>query len=292
MPVAKLEKHEFYQSYPNKAPPCGQTTELRQGNMKQDQGKRLPRFLLEHCNSVGQVLDLSDDLMHYASRVLRLRDGEALRVWNGNGCEYKATVRYVSKKLAQVHIGESLAMPVTELNQAVHVLQALPESDKMDWVLEKCTELGVVGFHPVQAKRSVVKLEGERASKRQSHWERVLLAASLQSERTLLPRVESVKSLNNALEHIEQNWPDAQVLWFTPQAKTTLRQWTTTRAKHDAPVVICVGPEGGWSAEETALASELGATPLNFSHRVLRTETFAVACVAQLTALLNLEANQ
>lgn len=65
--------------------------------MKQDKGKRLPRFLLEHCNSVGQVLDLSDDLMHYASRVLRLRDGESLRVWNGRGCEYLATVQYVSK---------------------------------------------------------------------------------------------------------------------------------------------------------------------------------------------------
>ncbi|MFN7506785.1 MAG: RsmE family RNA methyltransferase, partial [Limnobacter sp.] len=159
--------------------------------MKQDKGKRLPRFLLEHCNSVGQVLDLPDDLMHYASRVLRLRDGEALRVWNGKGCEYHATVHYLSKKLAQIHIGEQLALRNTELNRPVHVLQALPEGDKMDWVLEKCTELGVAGFHPVQAQRSVVKLEGERAAKRQAHWERVVLAASLQSEREQLARVEA-----------------------------------------------------------------------------------------------------
>lgn len=262
--------------------------------MKQDHGKRLPRFLLEHCNSVGQVLDLPDDLMHYASRVLRLRDGEALRVWNGSGAEFQASVHYLSKKLAQVHIGEQLTTPETELNRPVHVLQALPESDKMDWVLEKCTELGVAGFHPVQAQRSVVKLEGERASKRQSHWERVVLAASLQSERGQLPKVDSVKSLKTALETIVQTWPNAQVLWFTPQASTPLRQWTAEAAPNvpNTPLFICVGPEGGWSPEETALATEMGALPLNFSQRVLRTETFAVACVAQLTALLNLEANQ
>lgn len=258
--------------------------------MKQDKGKRLPRFLLEHCNSVGQVLDLSDDLMHYASRVLRLREGESLRVWNGRGCEYQATVQYVSKKMAQVHIVEQLEVLDTELNRPVHVLQALPEGDKMDWILEKCTELGVVGFHPVQARRSVVKLEGERANKRQTHWERVVLAASLQSERGRLPRVEPIKTLQGALEHVSQAWPNAQVLWFTPQAGESLRNWAPC-AKPGEPLIICVGPEGGWSPEETDTATELGALPLNFSRRVLRTETFAVACTAQLTALLNLEAN-
>lgn len=258
--------------------------------MKQDKGKRLPRFLLEHCNSVGQVLDLSDDLMHYASRVLRLRDGEALRVWNGKGCEYHATVHYESKKLAQIHVVEQLTLRNTELNRPVHVLQALPEGDKMDWVLEKCTELGVAGFHPVQAQRSVVKLEGERAAKRQAHWERVVLAASLQSERGQLALVEPVRSLSAALEHLRKTWPNAQVLWFTPQAEQTLRNWAL-QAKPGEPLIICVGPEGGWSPEETDTATQLGALPLNFSQRVLRTETFAVACTAQLTALLNLEAH-
>ncbi|WP_394673623.1 16S rRNA (uracil(1498)-N(3))-methyltransferase [Limnobacter sp.] len=258
--------------------------------MKHDQGKRLPRFLLEHCNSVGQVLDLSDDLMHYASRVLRLREGEALRVWNGKGCEYNATVHYVSKKLAQIHVGEKLAVRNTELNRQVHVFQALPEGDKMDWVLEKCTELGVAGFQPVQAQRSVVKLEGERAAKRQAHWERVVLAASLQSEREQLPFVEPVRSLSAALEYAAQSWPNAQVLWFTPQAEESLKNWCLD-AKTGEPLIVCVGPEGGWSPEETNTARQLGALPLNFSRRVLRTETFAVACTAQLTALLNLEAN-
>lgn len=258
--------------------------------MKHDKGKRLPRFLLEHCNSAGQVLDLSDDLMHYASRVLRLRQGESVRVWNGKGCEYHATIHYASKKLAQIQVSDQLAMRNTELNRPLHVLQALPEGDKMDWVLEKCTELGVAGFHPVQAQRSVVKLEGERAAKRQAHWERVVLAASLQSEREQLAMVEPVRSVFDALEYVAHTWPSAHVLWFTPQAERGLRNWSP-QANAEEPLVICVGPEGGWSPEETDTATQLGALPLNFSRRVLRTETFAVACTAQLTALLNLEAH-
>lgn len=256
--------------------------------MKHEKGKRLPRFFVEHCNSAGQVIDLSDDLMHYASRVLRLRDGESVRAWNGQGLEFKARLQYLSKKLAQLHIESAIQNTPTELRRPVHVLQALPEGDKMDWVLEKCTELGASGFHPVQAQRSVVKLEGERIEKRQRHWERILLAASLQSERHMLPALDPVKPLQTALENLRSRHPDASVLWFTPEAERTLGNWARESA-HDGPIVVCVGPEGGWTAEETQMAVGMGANPLNFSRRVLRTETFAVACTAQLTALLNLE---
>jgi 16S rRNA (uracil1498-N3)-methyltransferase len=158
----------------------------------------------------------------------------------------------------------------------------------MDWILEKCTELGVAGFQPVQAQRSVVKLEGERASKRQVHWERVVLSASLQSERGILPKVEPVRSLKNALEQISHHWPDVQVLWFTPHTEMRLTAWAQA-TRPTGPLVICVGPEGGWTPEETELAAAAGAVPLRFSQRVLRTETFAMACVAQMTALLSLE---
>lgn len=260
--------------------------------MKQGKGKRHPRFLLEHCNSAGQVIDLTEDLMHYASRVLRIREGEAVRIWNGQLREFSATVHYLSKKQAQVHIHDEIVLENTELTCPVHVLQALPEGDKMDWVLEKCTELGVSGFLPVQAQRSVVKLEGDRALKRQAHWERVVLSASLQSERVALARVEPCSSLETALRNMRTTQPDAKLLWFTPEADVTLIQWLENHAdwcEAPTPVLICVGPEGGWSEEENALAMQMGATALRFSRRVLRTETFAMACTAQLTALLGLE---
>lgn len=260
--------------------------------MKHGKGKRHPRFLLEHCNSPGQVIDLTEDLMHYASRVLRIREGEMVRIWNGRLREFSATVHYLSKKQAQARVHEEIPLENTELSRPVHILQALPEGDKMDWVLEKCTELGASGFLPVQAQRSVVKLEGDRALKRQAHWERVVLAASLQSERAALAQIAPCGSLESALDHMRTRHPDAKCLWFTPQAQVTLGQWLGDNAdwaKNPTPMLVCVGPEGGWTEEETALACRMGATPLRFSRRVLRTETFAMACTAQLTALLGLE---
>ncbi|HEX4855283.1 MAG TPA: 16S rRNA (uracil(1498)-N(3))-methyltransferase [Limnobacter sp.] len=256
--------------------------------MKHDSGRRLPRFLMEHCSTPGQVLELPETLMHYASRVLRLREGESLRIWNGVSAEYLASIHYISKKIAQVQVGEQLALPDTELNRPVHVLQALPEGDKMDWILEKCTELGVACFHPVQASRSVVKLDSDRAVKRQLHWERVVLAASLQSERNRLPTVQPVRSLQDSLDFLNTAAPDASLLWFTPRAEYRMVDWAA-QAEGIKPLVICVGPEGGWTPEETEMATRRGAQALNFSQRVLRTETFATACTAQLTALLKLE---
>lgn len=251
---------------------------------------------MSECNSKGQALDLSEDLMHYASRVLRLRDNSELRVWNGRGQEFMGTLHYLSKKLAEIRITEGpLPLPDTELMRPVWIAQALPEGDKMDWVLEKATELGAGAFWPIQAQRSVVRLNAERQEKKAAHWERVVQAASLQSERQHLPQLHSVMSLEAAFESIAKQAPGAQLLWFTPEARTTLTQWCAGVSgqlpvtQPLQPLVICVGPEGGWSGEETQWAVEHGAVALQFSRRILRTETFALACLSQLTALLQLE---
>ncbi|HEY1058135.1 MAG TPA: 16S rRNA (uracil(1498)-N(3))-methyltransferase [Limnobacter sp.] len=253
--------------------------------------RRVPRFYLPEAKAQGQVLPLEDDLLHYASRVLRLREGEPLRAWNGAGAEFDGTVHYLSKKLGEVRLN-SPAHPCTgsELTRAVYVLQGLPEGDKMDWVIEKCTELGAQGFFPVQAQRSVVKLSDERAEKRHAHWDRVALAASVQSERAMLPVVAPVGGLSAQLQVLAEQLPHAQVLLFTPQADTHLRTWLAgPAAQGNTPLVIAVGPEGGWTPDEIDTAMALGAQCLRFSNRVLRTETFGMACLAQLTGLLGLE---
>ncbi|HEX4842738.1 MAG TPA: 16S rRNA (uracil(1498)-N(3))-methyltransferase [Limnobacter sp.] len=261
--------------------------------MKQNANKRHARFYLPQAQALGQTLELPEELMHHASRVLRLKDKDFVRLWNGAGQEWGATLHYLSKKLAQVTIDEGPHQQAdSELVVPVHVMQALPEGDKMDWVLEKCTELGASAYCPVQAARSVVKLQGERAQKRQHHWERVLVAASLQSERNQLPLLQAVLGLADALDCIRANHPNATLLWFTPEANMALQTWAQSQRlapPNPGPLVICVGPEGGWTPEETQYAIAQGALPMRLSRRILRTETFGVACLAQLTALLQLE---
>ena len=136
----------------------------------------------------------------------------------------------------------------------------------------------------------MVKLEGERAKKRHAHWERIVMAASLQSERAVLPKVCEIGLLEGTLAQLKQSHPKAKLLWFTPHAEHTLGNWSgNASATADGPLIVCVGPEGGWSARETEQAASMGALPLKFSNRILRTETFAIACLSQLTARLGLD---
>lgn len=254
--------------------------------------KRIHRFLIEQFKESGQVIDLSDDLMHYASRVLRLLDGSEIQVWNGDGQVFPARIDYLSKKQAQVtSVGPALALRNTELLRNIYIAQALPESDKMDWVLEKCTEMGARGFLPIQAERSVVKLNAERAQKRQQHWLKVISSAGIQCERQVLPSLGEVKNLTQTLESLS-DWPNKPTtLLFTPEASINLTHWLDlqTQGQSDQPIVVLIGPEGGWSEAEIREATAHGAQAIGFSPRVLRTETFGLACLSQLVLGLQLE---
>lgn len=254
--------------------------------------KRTHRFLIEQIKEAGQVIDLSDDLIHYASRVLRLLDGSEIQAWNGKGQVFPARIDYLSKKQAQITTtGPALEHRNTELLRSIYIAQALPESDKMDWVLEKCTEMGAAGFLPVQAERSVVKLNNERAQKRQSHWLKVISSSGIQCERLQLPILGEVLNLADTIEQLNQWIHKPVVLLCTPGANTSVKSWINTQPQGHCtePVVLLVGPEGGWSDTEVKQATSQGALAINFSPRILRTETFGVACLSQLVFGLQLD---
>ena len=260
--------------------------------------KRMNRLYLPQANAPGQLIELNDEVMHYLSRVLRVLDQTEIWVWNGQGSDFVGQVQYLSKKTAQIQLTQG---PVDrsqgELKRLVFVLQGLPEGDKMDWVLEKCTELGAAGFVPVQAQRSVVKLKGDRVIKRQAHWERVVQSAGCQSERGFAPTVQSISELGAAIAQFRVEYPGAPALLFHPAAETSLASWcesqrqTGSQAPNNSPILIGVGPEGGWAPEELSNAQAAGATLLRFSKRILRTETFGISCLSQLIARLDLEPN-
>lgn len=292
--VAKFEKGNFIKAIRQAHPFTLKPLFISKLFMISPPSKRLPRFLCTTAHSVGQQLPLSEEQLHHAGRVLRLHEGQTVLVWNGNGLEFSATLHFSGAKHGFFLLTDLLReMHQAELRRKLMVLQALPEGDKMDWVLEKCTELGVHAFYPVQAQRSVVRLESHRLVKRQAHWQRVVEAACLQSERGILPCISTCLPLGEQLKGIQANHPTAKVIWFTPEAEMRLTDWLQNEKGLDdqnpPPLVICVGPEGGWTPQETSLALDEGAQALRFSPRVLRTETFGMACVAQLTGLLRLD---
>lgn len=234
-----------------------------------------PRF---HCPlplAENLSLRLPDDVAHHALRVLRLRYGEAVCVFDGEGAEFGGELVKIDGE-AGVQLGARVTTD-RESPLQVTLVQALAVSDKMDWIVQKAVELGAAAVQPVEAERCVLKLVGERAGKRVEHWRQVAVSAAEQCGRSRLCRVEEVRKLGA--------WLGSDVpgeRWIlAPEEGEALG----AMPKPAGPVSLMIGPEGGWSEAELAMARAAGCRPVRLGPRVLRTETAGVAAMAAMMAL-------
>jgi 16S rRNA (uracil1498-N3)-methyltransferase len=224
---------------------------------------------------------LPEDIAHHAVKVLRMKEGEQLRLFDGSGGEWLATLQQV-KPRAEVSL-EAFFSRDSESPLKVTLLQSLPSGDKMDWIVQKCTELGIAAVQPVSAKRSVLKLSGEKAEKRGRHWQSVAVSACEQSGRNVVPTVGEVTDLAKYLANCQsQALAMGEVRYaLIPGATQSLREMSAPTG----PVTILVGPEGGLDESEQQAALAAGFTPISLGPRILRTETAGTAVLAAMMAL-------
>ena len=238
-----------------------------------------PRFFCDIPLAAGARVALPDALAHHALRVLRLRDGENLVLFDGRGGEYPAVLD-VEGKAGYARLGE-FSPREAELAGRVSLVQGLPSGDKMDWVVEKAVELGVARISPIAAQRSVLQLSGPRLEKRVAHWRRIAQSASEQCGRNRLMDVDAPVTLAEWLARPAEGLR----LLCHPEASDDLA--ARLRSAPDAQALtLLVGPEGGWSDKELAQAGEAGVQTVRFGPRVLRTETAGLALVSAASALL------
>ena len=230
--------------------------------------------------AAGVCVDLPERVAQHAIKVLRLRSGDALTLFNGAGGEYPARIVGIERARVSVDILEWIGSE-RESPLSVTLVQALQVSDKMDWTVQKAVELGVRRIVPVVSKRSVLRLEGERALRRLEHWRGVVAAACEQCGRNRLPEV----TVPESLEHWLAREPAAGVLrlLLALGARRSL-------AKLPAPpaggwVELLIGAEGGLAPEEAQLAALTGFLPVRFGPRILRTETAGLAALAAIQFL-------
>lgn len=238
---------------------------------------RLTRTHVELPLATGATLALPEPAFAHLVRVLRLGEGDACVLFNGDGHDYHARLQTVSKRGAEVMIEQRTAV-ARESRLRVHLAQAIARGEKMDWILQKCTELGVAGITPVFTERTEVRLDGERGDKRMAHWRGVLASACEQSGRACLPHLEEPQSLaayaaNTACEHR---------LLLDPEAARTLDQLAL---QPDSAVTVVIGPEGGLSERDLATLESAGFIGVRIGPRILRTETAGMAVIAALQAL-------
>ena len=238
----------------------------------------MPRF---HCPlplASGQRLALPPGPARHV-QVLRLQPGDALTLFNGEGGEFEARVTRMGRSEVEVELGAH--QPIErEATRAVHLLCGITANERMDWLVEKATELGAASLTPLLAERSVLKLKGERADKKRAHWQGVAVAAAEQCGRNRVPPVHEALSL---VDWLAQNRPaDAAsglrcVLSLADGARPLAQVATGTE-----PLWLLSGPEGGLAPAEEAQALAAGFVPVTLGPRVLRAETAPLAALAAL----------
>lgn len=218
--------------------------------------------------------------LHYLSRVLRLSPGDALEVFDGAGRAFDATLQALDAASATLALGPAREAPRP---RPITVVQGLPKGDKLEWVLQKGTELGVAAFVPAACARSVVKLDDKAAAARVTRWQRIVDEAARQCGRADVPKVAPPAPLEDAVRAL----PGAPAVLVLDEAEHAVSLSHAFLALGDArrPVALVVGPEGGLAREEVAALAALGATPVTLGRLVLRTETAALAAVAVLRHL-------
>jgi 16S rRNA (uracil1498-N3)-methyltransferase len=236
----------------------------------------MPRFFYPAPLSIGSVIDLPETVAHHVF-VLRLQTGDTIQLFNGEGGCYVASIVEIAKKRASAELKVFLPEEV-ELPYSLTLAQALPEGSKMDWIIEKAMELGISSIQPLASQRCVVRLSAERAEKKLSHWEGIIVAAAEQSGRNRLAHLSAPLDLGKWLGQQDIH----QRIMLSPRADQSLAEWT----RHRAPqaVSLLIGPEGGFTEEEEDMATRQGVIALSMGPRILRTETAGLAAIAAINA--------
>jgi 16S rRNA (uracil1498-N3)-methyltransferase len=234
----------------------------------------------------GGIVDLARDTGSHLAKVLRARSGDELILFNGDGCEFKGAIETVRGSRVSASIGAALAID-RESAFKLTLLQCVPRGDRMDFIVQKATELGVVRIVPVLSQRSVVRLDHAQAASKQAHWRAVAVSACEQCGRNRLPAVETPQPLLNYLGAMPpQETPEVLRLVLEPERAALARPGARSVDANGrvTGAIIAIGPEGGFAPEELEAFGLSVFMRVGLGPRVLRTETAAISAIAVLQA--------
>lgn len=234
---------------------------------------RIFQSIILHPDS---IIQLDDQATHHVVRVLRAKEGEILTVFNGQGGEYEGIITRIDKKNVSITLKKYISHN-TESPLTLCLAQGISRGEKMDYTIQKAVELGVKTIIPLLTERCNVKLDKERSEKRLQHWRAIIIGACEQSGRNIIPDILAPLTLEDFLKDstISYDWK----FILAPTANQKLAQFPIQKTSR---IILCVGPEGGFSEAEIQKATQHNFLSLNLGPRILRTET---AAFTALTAL-------
>lgn len=241
----------------------------------------MPRFYCPLPLTAGAELELPAGAARHV-QVLRMQPGDTITLFDGAqegpGGEWQATITRMGRSDVAVRIDQHVAAD-RENARPVHLLAGITANERMDWLVEKATELGVTSITPLLAERSVLKLKGERGDKKRAHWQAVAVAACEQCGRNRVPVIHEAVTLAQWL----QQAPAQGLRAVLSLAEGTRPLQQALGADDTQPVFFLSGPEGGLTDQEELLARTNGFVPVTLGPRVLRAETAPLAALALST---------
>jgi 16S rRNA (uracil1498-N3)-methyltransferase len=236
---------------------------------------RIPRIYTPQKIAPHTDINLDTQAANHIASVLRMQTGEHLFLFNGDGGHFETTITHVAKKQVAVHVREHRTSQ-NESPLRIYIGQGLSRGDRMDYAIQKATELGVSEITPLFTTRSEVKLDTERSTKRQQHWQQVTISACEQCGRDVIPVVNAPVSLSDFVIHVKAD------------LKLVLHHDSPSQLRNlpkPVSIALLIGPEGGLTEEEIALATQHGFVTTQLGPRVLRTETAPVVALSVLNTL-------
>ena len=236
----------------------------------------MARFFVFKKNLQGETATVTGQELEHMRKVLRLRPGDRVTLFDDEGWEHEGTIRSYAEGLGEIQLSKSY-QPNREPSLRVTLAQALGKGEKMDWVIEKATELGAWAIVPFLCSRTVPRLDRAAFEKRAARWQRIALSAAKQSGRTRVPEILGVMDFS-AL--VRPPWPcDLKLLFWEGESTHGLAR-LREETSHVDSLLLVIGPEGGFSLDEVAEARTNGFRSVRLGKRILRTETAAMAALS------------
>lgn len=237
---------------------------------------RLPRFFISPDHISGTNIRIADEDVRHVVNVLRMKAGDELLLCDGQGTEYRTRIAVLNKTEVKTEI---VTQTKNELRHPrVTLGQGLPKSDKMDFIVQKATELGVAAVVPLMTERTIVKVKDEE--KRLARWRKIAREAAMQSNRPDIPLIGPVVSFRDFIASLV---PRSRTLSLLPWEEGTELIKNVLRQNPDIEdIMVLIGPEGGFSIKEAELAKTRGFHAVNLGPTILRTETAAVAVLSMI----------
>jgi 16S rRNA (uracil1498-N3)-methyltransferase len=228
------------------------------------------------------IISITGDLLIHLRDSLRITVGETLWFGNGQGTRYHVEITDVSKRTVTGHILDTIQEPPRRISRLI-LGQSLLKGDKMDWAIQKATELGVDELLPIESRHSVVQLKADRVDHQLARWQRIALEAAQQSEQWRVLTIAPPQSLSKLLTNRATG---TITLMLAERREGKSLQTVELPQDKTGSILVLIGPEGGWSQEELQIAEQAGVTPIGLGQHILRSETAAIASVSILQSRL------